>query len=222
MLCRSHAVHSDYLVVVEVADGRSGVHSGYQVAVIAVILVRFSGCIATAALSSERATFALNLFCRSSRLGLWCWVRVAPCLCCACLCFCFRFALVRPHARVDVAAVVFFSAAATWSLADTSSSLQRLPGRWRILSSPTSQRLPGRSRILPVDALPPWLHPPLLATIVRMYLSFTGIVSWCSVVEVPLRVFLLFVCVLGIPRVIRELLVSPLYPCSGLSFGLSS
>jgi hypothetical protein len=121
MLCRSHAVHSDYLVAVEVADGRSGVHSGYLVAVIAVIaviLVRFGGCLATVASSSEWATFALNLFCRSSRLGLWCWVRVAPCLCCACLCFCFCFALVRPP-RVLM-------------LLQSSSSPQRLPGRWRI------------------------------------------------------------------------------------------
>jgi len=34
---------------------------------------------------------------------------------------------------VGVAAVVYFFAAATWSLADTSPSSQRLPGRWRIL-----------------------------------------------------------------------------------------
>ena len=38
MFCRSRAVHNDYLVVVEVADGRSGVHSGYLVAVVAVAL----------------------------------------------------------------------------------------------------------------------------------------------------------------------------------------
>jgi hypothetical protein len=44
MLCRSRAVHSDYLVAVEVVDGRSGVHSGYLVAVVAVVLVRFGGC----------------------------------------------------------------------------------------------------------------------------------------------------------------------------------
>jgi hypothetical protein len=39
--------------------------------------------------------------------------------------------------------------------------------------------------------------------------SFVGIVGWCFEVEVP-RVFLLFVCVFGILRVILGLLVSPL------------
>ena len=70
MFCRSRTVHSDYLVAVEFVDGRLGVHSGYLVAVVAVILVHFGGSLAITASASERAAFALNLFCR--RLGLWC------------------------------------------------------------------------------------------------------------------------------------------------------
>ena len=84
-------------------------------------------------------------------------------------------------------------------------SSQRLPGRWRTLSPSPPQRLPGRLVdgccalrsgylvvcgwmlcFLPVDALPPRLHPPSVDDHCADVFFLAGLVSWSVEVEVPL------------------------------------
>jgi len=85
-----------------------------------------------------------------------------------------------------------------------------------MLSSP--QRLSGRLRMdaklstgrcFATTASPTLCWLPLRECI----FSLAGIVRWCFEVEVPPRVFLLFVCVFGTSPIVLGLLVSPLYPC---------
>jgi hypothetical protein len=95
----------------------------------------------------------------------------------------------------------FFFAAATWSLADTVAfsfavATWLLADGCRALRSGYLVACGWMPCFLPVDALPPWLHPPFVGDLCVDVFLLIGIVVGQLRWRFPLRVFLLLVLLL--------------------------